>query len=141
MCRWCGCAGYHSEFCRGFAVHDPARRKPLVYVAGPYTFPDPCVNTNAMIKVGTRLIEDGVVTPLVPLLTMLWHLVDPHPVEFWYAYDLELLARCDVLLRLPGQSTGADIEVAEAQRLGTPVVFNVEELYDLALASAPGDQS
>lgn len=102
--------------------------KPLVYVAGPYTNPDPVANTHEMIRVGTRLVEEGRVTPIIPHLSMLWHVVTPRPIEFWYAYDLEVMAHCDVVLRLPGISTGADAEVAEAKRLGLPVVFSTDEL-------------
>jgi hypothetical protein len=105
--------------------------KPLVYVAGPYAHPDPVANTHDTIKVGTRLVEDGHCTPFIPHLTLLWHAIDPHPAEFWYAYDLEILARCDILLRLAGPSIGADVEVREAQRRGIPIVHNVDELYAL----------
>jgi hypothetical protein len=42
--------------------------------------------------------------------------------------DLIWLPACDAVLRLPGESNGADIEVKEAQRLGLPV-FN--SLFDL----------
>ena len=37
--------------------------------------------------------------------------------------DLRLVERCDVLVRLPGDSAGADREVAHARRRGIPVGF------------------
>lgn len=102
--------------------------KPMVYLAAPYTNPDPIVNTHETIKVATLLVEDGRVTPIVPHLSLLWHLVTPRPIEFWYAYDLEVIARCDFVLRLAGISTGADAEVKEAERLGIAVFYDVHEL-------------
>ena len=102
--------------------------KPMVYLAAPYTNPDPIVNTRNTIEVATRLVEDGRVTPIVPHLSLLWHLVTPRPIEFWYAYDLEVMARCDFVVRLAGASTGADAEIKEAERLGIPVFYDVDEL-------------
>lgn len=103
--------------------------KPLVYIAGPYTSPDPIQNTHRAIIVAARVLDIGAV-PFIPHLSMLWHLVEPRPVDFWYAYDLELLARCDAVFRIPGPSVGADAEVIEAKRLGIPVVYGMDELAD-----------
>ena len=41
--------------------------------------------------------------------------------------DLEFLSRCDVLIRIPGESPVADIEVATAIQSGIPVLNNLEE--------------
>lgn len=116
------------------AVEDGANpfryvEKPLVYVAAPYTRPDPVENTHRLIKAVDRLIDDGVVTPVAPHLTLLWHLVSPRPLEFWYAYDLAMLVRCDALLRLPGESTGADRELTFALERQVPVFMSTEDLY------------
>lgn len=103
--------------------------RPLVYVAGPYTRPDPVANTHDVVKAVDRLVDDGYVTPFAPHLTLLWHLVAPRPLAFWYAYDLATLIRCDAVLRLPGESTGADREVEFAVDRGLPVFFSTDELY------------
>ncbi|MFJ4791995.1 DUF4406 domain-containing protein [Kitasatospora purpeofusca] len=39
-----------------------------------------------------------------------------------------LLAHCDAVLRLPGDSAGADQDVATAHRLGLPVYHDVAEI-------------
>ncbi|MFD8320889.1 DUF4406 domain-containing protein [Kitasatospora purpeofusca] len=39
-----------------------------------------------------------------------------------------LLAHCDAVLRLPGDSAGADQDVATARRLGLPVYHDVAEI-------------
>lgn len=106
--------------------------RPLVYVAAPYTRPDPVENTHRLIKAVDRLVDDGFVTPFAPHLTLLWHLVNPRPLEFWYAYDLAMLVRCDAILRLPGESTGADREVAFAVDRGLPAFTSTNDLYEWA---------
>ncbi|MFF1414625.1 DUF4406 domain-containing protein [Streptomyces sp. NPDC058289] len=39
-----------------------------------------------------------------------------------------LLAHCDAVLRLPGESTGADQDVATARRRGLPVYLDLTEI-------------
>lgn len=94
----------------------------LLYIAGPYTNPDPVQNTHRMIRIADALWELGIV-PVVPHLSLLWHLVSPRPYEQWLEYDLHVMARCDAVLRVPGPSTGADREVFQATRSGQPVII------------------
>jgi len=94
---------------------------PLVYVAAPYTEPDPVQNTHAVIKIADALLDAGF-TPLIPHLTLAWHLVSPKPYSSWLTYDQHLLVRCDVLLRVPGYSHGATQECTFADEMGIPVV-------------------
>lgn len=96
---------------------------PLVYVAGPYSS-DPTGNTRRAIGWAESLAPLDVV-PVVPHLSMLWDFYNPHPVEWWYAYDLALLARCDALFRFRGKSPGADREVAFANERGIPVFSSI----------------
>ena len=91
-----------------------------VYIAGPYTQGNPVHNTKLAIMVAEEIIDAGHI-PYVPHLNLLWDLVAPHSPEFWYDYDLEWLGACDCLLRLPGESAGADREVAYAKGRGIPV--------------------
>jgi hypothetical protein len=95
----------------------PTTRAKL-YIAGPYTRPDPVINTHAAIKFATIIYTDTYLLPVVPHLTLLWHMVEPHPLEFWYEMDLHHLARCDFIVRLPGESTGADKEMMFAEEHG-----------------------
>jgi hypothetical protein len=111
--------------------------RPLVYVAGPYTRPDPVANTHDTIKFATELIDEGLVTPLVPHLTLLWHVVVPRPLEFWYEYDIAVLARCDALYRIAGESTGADKEVDFARDAGIPVFTDLDALREWARTRSP----
>jgi len=106
--------------------------RPMVYVAAPYTRPDPVLNTHQLIGEVDAIVDEGVVTPIAPHLTLLWHLVKPRPLDFWYAYDLATLARCDAVLRLPGESTGADREVEFAKSRSIPVFYDKPSLYEWA---------
>ena len=47
---------------------------------------------------------------------------------YQYPVAERLLKRCDAVLRLPGASRGADMDVARAQALGLPVYHRVDEL-------------
>jgi hypothetical protein len=107
----------------------------LVYIAGPYTKPDPCVNTRSAILVGDDLWREGLV-PFVPHLTHFWHTVSPKPYWDWLAYDLHWLRVCHALLRLPGESNGADKEVMEAKRLGIPVFWTLQDVVTWARENA-----
>lgn len=99
----------------------PYEDRPLVYIAGPYTRPDPVENTHGVINLASEMIDEGLVTPVVPHLSLLWHLVAPRPLDFWYAYDVAILRRCDALFRIAGASTGADMEVQFAEAHDIPV--------------------
>jgi hypothetical protein len=98
-----------------------------IYVSGPYTKGDPCANTHAAIMMGNRLLDAGFV-PFVPHLSHFWHTVTPRHYEDWMKIDLAFLPACDAMLRLPGESSGADREEAAAKRRGVPVFYDYESL-------------
>ena len=47
---------------------------------------------------------------------------------FQYPVAHRLLQRCDAVLRIPGDSRGADLDVERAQALGLPVYSSVEDI-------------
>jgi hypothetical protein len=97
---------------------------PLIYIAAPYGS-DPVGNTRRAVEDGMGLYRSGVAVPLIPHTSLISDLVCPMPAEDWYAYDLHLLERCDAVWRLPGESKGADAEVAWAvEAFGLPVFFD-----------------
>jgi hypothetical protein len=91
--------------------------RPLLYLAAPYTRPDPIENTHRIAKVATIVYEQTDWVPFVPHLSMLWHTITPRPIDFWYSYDIHVLRRCNGFVRLPGESTGADVETKIALEL------------------------
>lgn len=53
---------------------------------------------------------------------------DPLADQVLYSAADRLLAHCDAVLRLPGDSAGADQDVATARRRGLPVYHDVAEI-------------
>jgi hypothetical protein len=66
--------------------------------------------------------------PFIPHLSHFWDKICPRSYQFWCDYGLEWLAVCQAVLRLPGESPGADRECEWAQELGIPVFYNLREL-------------
>lgn len=100
-----------------------------VYIASPYTKGDVAVNVKRQIDCVDELMTLGY-APLAPLYSHFQHMAHPRPYADWIAIDLEWIPVCDVLLRLDGESSGADGEVAHAESCGVPVVFSVAELME-----------
>lgn len=104
-------------------------KKISVYLASAYTKGDVAQNINKAICIADILAEGGF-APYIPTLTHFWHLVSPHPWEFWIDYDAELLPMFDCVLRIPGESVGADREVMQAIELGIPVFYTISDLRE-----------
>lgn len=108
--------------------------KVLAYIAGPIhgsgTVEE---NVHKAMKTSDELRALGVRTYL-PHLNTLGNMITPHSAEHWMDNDLEILSRCDVLLRLPGDSKGSDEEVAYCKSAGIPVFYSVYALYQWAIA-------
>jgi len=98
-----------------------------VFISGPYTKDDPCINVRNVLDAAEKIIQKGH-TPFVPHLNHLWHLIYPHEIDFWYRFDLKWLEVCDIILRLPGESIGADKEVEYAKLKGIKVIYEIDEL-------------
>lgn len=109
----------------------PFADRPLVYIAAAYTSA-PEENTHKAVAVADDLQSTGLVACVVPHLNLLWTLIHPHDGDYWYDHDLALLARCDALLRLPGESPGADNEVAFARNHDIPVFLDKAGLLEWA---------
>jgi hypothetical protein len=119
--RWLCVSCMADEF-KGIAVEAVVKR-PMLYIAGPYTHPDPVENTHRAIKVGHIIYDKTMWVPLVPHLSLLAHMVVPREEAYWYQFDLDQMAHCQAVVRLPGASTGADNEMRVAQQLGLQTVF------------------
>ena len=100
-----------------------------VYIAGPYTNGDVVVNVRNAIIAGNILVTDGHL-PFIPHLFHLWHMVTPQDYAYWTKMDMEWIEVCEVLIRLPGESSGSDAEVEKAKKLGIPVFVGEFSLYN-----------
>lgn len=92
-----------------------------VYIAGPYSAdPEACVAE--AIRVGNVVLDFGH-APFVPHLCHYWH--NEHGerhYEDWMRIDLTWLLAADAVVRIPGESPGADREVELALSRGIPVL-------------------
>jgi hypothetical protein len=98
-----------------------------IYVSGPYTKGNQAINVRNSILACDQLLDIGLFA-FCPHLTHFWDMLKPRSWEEWMAYDLIWLPTCDAVLRLPGESKGADIEVIRAKELGMPVFYGIEEV-------------
>ena len=63
-------------------------------------------------------------------------IADPLAAQVMYPTAHRLLQHCDGVLRLPGDSRGADQDVAIAHERGIPVWFSIDEIPDGASTAA-----
>lgn len=122
-----------------------APRPLLVLIAGPYlsgTDGDPAriaANRAALESFALPVYQRGHL-PLVgewlvhPIVAAAGSQASGDAVFNAYQYPVaqRLLQRCDAVLRIPGASRGADMDVARAQALGLPVYHRVEDLPEPA---------
>ncbi len=52
----------------------------------------------------------------------------PHFNEYQYPVAHRLLEKCDAVLRIPGASRGADLEMEKARAMGKRIFMNLEEI-------------
>jgi hypothetical protein len=100
------------------------------------------MNANFQCRVFDRLLREKIVLPVAPLWTHFQHLLFPRPYQDWIDYDQEMLKLYDCCLRLDAElpdldyhqheSIGADNEVKAFERLGRPVFYSIETLYEWA---------
>lgn len=127
-----------------------------VYVAGPISRGDLAHNVNQATEAFVRLALAGL-APMCPhwsvyskpcsysdlLLGVYCEATvqgnDRMTHADWLGVDLPWVGVSDAILRLPGESTGADREVAHAKANGIPVFHRVEDV--IAWAAAVGRQA
>jgi hypothetical protein len=100
-----------------------------IYIASPYTVGDVAVNVKNQMDAAAKLMDAGF-APFVPLYSHFQHMAHPRPYTVWTALDNEWVEACDCLLRLPGESKGADEEVKLAESLGLPIYYSVQEAIE-----------
>lgn len=101
--------------------------RPVVYISSPYTLGDVAVNVKRQLDVANELLMSGF-APLAPLYSHFQHMAHPQHYSVWLDLDKTWVAISDCVLRLPGKSSGANMEVAIAEARGIPVYYSVEDL-------------
>lgn len=104
--------------------------RPLVGIASPFTNPDPITNIRYGARFATALWtrSEGALVPVLPNANLVWDMIAPLPYEAWLAVTMAVIERCDMLVRLPGESSGADLEVRRALDLNIPVLTYRDDL-------------
>lgn len=100
-----------------------------VYVAGPYTLGDRSENLRRIMAATVEILDAGH-EPFCPLLTHFMDLVHPRPWEDWMRLDLAWLRVAEAVVRIPGESEGADLETHYAYTHNIPVFFSVAEFLE-----------
>lgn len=100
-----------------------------IYIASPYTIGDIAVNVKRQIDTADKLMDLGF-APFVPLYSHFQHMIHPRIYTDWIELDLIWVLSCDCVLRLNGESSGADGEVKYAKENNIPVVYSLSELMD-----------
>lgn len=104
--------------CRELATR--AEKRPRIYIAGPMTSSgDPYENVGRAIRVANVAWERGW-APVVPHLDVLWSIATPDRHPDWLEWDLNNIKSCDAICRIPGKSSGGDVETWYAGTLGQP---------------------
>jgi hypothetical protein len=107
--------------------------KPMVYIAGPISLGDKKQNALEALELAEQVYDHGIV-PVVPHLSVFWEserALD-WDYEAWMDIDFNMIARCDAVLRMYGESPGADREVDLAFKLQIPIFYDPEILFDWA---------
>lgn len=99
----------------------------VVYIASPYTKGDAAENVRRQIDAFDGLAYHGF-APIAPLLGHFVQIVNPLDYDTWTRIDMALVLKSDAVLRLEGESYGADAEVLEASRSGIPVFYDIPAL-------------
>ena len=106
------------------------RLRQRIYISGPLTSSGNVLDNLARAMDAARALVAAGFAPFCPHLT--YH-VDPGetiPHATWMEIELPWGTVADGVLRLPGESLGADLEVEQAERLGIPVFDTIAELVD-----------
>ena len=123
----CGC-GNHRPVAPFVSIKD----RPVIYVAGYYTASPTHGTRNAMLAFDELLARGWL--PLVPHVSLLLDIHSPHTPEFWYAYDIALMMRCDAVYVCGDPDTkrseGVAREIETALRFGIPVFFDLIDAKD-----------
>jgi hypothetical protein len=103
-------------------------KRPIVYIAGPYTGNEEA-NVERFHTVADKLIDLGL-APYNPLLSHYQHAHGKKDYETWMEIDMAFLVLSNAVLRLSGDSPGADRETEKALLMGIPVFSSIVDLEE-----------
>lgn len=98
-----------------------------VYIASPYTIGDVAVNVKTQMDTADELMNRGF-APFTPLYSHFQHMAHPRKYQDWLDLDFVWIKSCDCILRLPGESSGAEKEVEFANYNDILVFYSIEDV-------------
>lgn len=105
-----------------------------IYLAGPISKGDYIANIRQAIDAAEILKLEGH-SCFVPHLTMLWCMLyaktNSTDATTWKDFNFTWLERSDILIRLPGQSSGSDDEVRRALEKNILVFYGLDSFLDV----------
>lgn len=114
-------------------IQNPSQRltyKPLIYVSSPMKL-DPYGGPARAIKAGLGLLSMGFLVVLPQTNIFVNQVLGENHIseEFWLTeVDRYWVMRCDALLRISGESKGADYEMTVAKEYGKPIFFSIQDI-------------
>lgn len=107
------------------------RRKPWVYVCGPFRRPSPSRNTAIAMRIGKQVRDDLGVVVCIPHLSLFEDIQEACSDDYWLDATMDQMRCCDAVYRYSNDfSEGADAEVLEAERLNIPVFRTLPALAE-----------
>lgn len=100
----------------------------FVYVAGPMTRGPTTTHLRNAYAAARHLLLAGHF-PSLPQFWFNYEIVHgPTDITLYMRMDLAWIERCDIVLRLPGESVGADMETAYARKIGKPIYYDISKI-------------
>lgn len=99
----------------------------VIYIAGPMAKPPMDDNIRRAMSTGEALMRLGF-SFIMPQLCFYFAVHYPHSWKEWLELNKPLVLKSDGLIRLDGESEGADLEVSWATEAGIPVFRAVSEI-------------
>ncbi|MBU4270923.1 MAG: DUF4406 domain-containing protein [Planctomycetes bacterium] len=111
--------------------------RPRIYISGPLTSSGNVRENLERAMGAARALIDAGFAPFTPHLSYHLDPAEELPHATWMKIELPWVSVADAVLRLPGESVGANIEVSHARKLGVPVFTSIAALADhFALAGS-----
>lgn len=101
----------------------------IIYISAPYSIGDTDANIDRACLAGDEILKKGH-TPFIPHTMQRWHKVSPKSYAEWLKIGMAYMGTCDAVLRLPGESKGADLEVEQAKEWRMLIYYDVKEIPD-----------
>lgn len=96
------------------------------FISGPYSQGNINENVRNAMMTFDRLVDAGL-APFIPHLYHYQDIMSPRDYNTWLSLTIEWINVCNCLIRLPGDSAGADLEVEIAKQHGLRIYHHLHD--------------